>query len=72
MSMRKESGEITLDREDILRICTDLYKSCCNQTVLMPESTMESSPDTEEIPQFTEQAVERDIERRKINTNPME
>ena len=62
--MRKESGEIMSDREEILRICTDFYKSLFSQTVPTPESTMRSSPNTEEIPEFTEE-VERAMERMK-------
>ena len=65
MSMRKESGEITTDREEILKICANFYKSLYTQTVPTPESTMKSSPDTEEIPQFTEEEVERAIKRMK-------
>ena len=58
LSMGKESGEITSDREEILKICADYYKSLYTQTVPTPESTMKSSPDTEEMPDFTEE-VER-------------
>ena len=47
MSMRKESGEITPDREEILKLCANFYKSLYTQTVPTPESTMKSSPDTE-------------------------
>ena len=65
MSMRKESGEITADREEILKICANFYKSLYTQTVPTPESTMKSSPDTEEIPEFTEEEVERAIKRMK-------
>ena len=65
MRMRKESGEITTDREEILKICTNFYKSLYTQTVPTPESTMKSSPDTEEIPEFTKEEVERDIKRMK-------
>ena len=66
MSMRKESGEITTNREEILNICANFYKSLYNQTVPTPESTMKSSPDTEEIPEFTEEEeVERAIKRMK-------
>ena len=65
MSMRKESGEITTNREEILEICTNFYKSLYTQTVPTPESTMKSSPDTEEIPEFTEEEVERAIKRMK-------
>ena len=65
MSMRKESGEITTDREEILKICANFYKSLYTQTVPTPESTMKSSPDTEEIPGFTEEEVERAIKRMK-------
>ena len=57
MSMRKESGEITADREEILKTCANFYKSFCTQTVSTPENTMKSSPDTEEIPEFTEEEV---------------
>ena len=64
MSMGKESGEITADREEILKICANFYKSVYTQTVPTPESTMKSSPDTEEIPEFTEE-VERAIKRMK-------
>ena len=67
MSMRKESGEITTDREEILKICANFYKSLYTQTVPTPESTMKSSPDTEEIPEFTEEEVERAIKRMKIH-----
>ena len=55
MSMRKESGEIISDREEILKIRADFYKPLYTQTVLTSESTMKSSPDTEEIPEFTEE-----------------
>ena len=65
MNMRKESGEITTDREEILKICANFYKSLYTQTVPTPESTMKSSPDTEEIPEFTEEEVERAIKRMK-------
>ena len=65
MSMRKESGEITADREEILKICANFYKSLYTQTVRTSESTMKSSPDTEEIPKFTEEEVERAIKRMK-------
>ena len=65
MSMRKESGEITTNREEILKICANFYKSLYTQTVPTPESTMKSSPDTEEIPGFTEEEVERAIKRMK-------
>ena len=65
MSMMKESGEITTGREDILKIWANFYKSLYTQTVPTPESTMKSSPDTEEIPEFTEEEVERAIKRMK-------
>ena len=65
MSMKKESGEITTNREEILKICANFYKSLYTQTVPTPESTMKSSPDTEEIPEFTEEEVERAIKRMK-------
>ena len=48
MSLRKESGEITSDREEILKICANF----CMPTVPTPENTMKSSPDTEEIHEF--------------------
>ena len=50
MSMRKESGEITADREEILKLGANFYKSLYTHRVPTPESTMKSSPDTEEIP----------------------
>ena len=65
MSMRKESGEITADREEILKVCANFYKSLYTQTVPTPESPMKSSPDTEEIPEFTEEELERAIKRMK-------
>ena len=65
MSMRKESGEITADREGILKICAIFYKSLYTQIVPTPESTMKSSPDTEEIPKVTEEEVQRAIKRMK-------
>ena len=40
-------------------------KSLYTQTVPTPESTMKSSPDTEEIPEFTEEEVERAMKRMK-------
>ena len=61
MSMRKESGEITSDREEILRISTDFYKPRYCQTVPTSESTMKPSSDTDAIPEFTEAKVERVI-----------
>ena len=64
MSTRKESGEITSDREKILIICTNFCKSLYTQAVPTPESIMKSSPDTEEIPELTED-VERAIKRMK-------
>ena len=65
MSMRKESGEMASDREEILNICAHFYKSLYTQTVPSPENTMKSSPDTEEIPEFTEEEVERAIKKMK-------
>ena len=65
MSMRNESGEITPDREEIIKICANFYKSLYAHTVPTPESTMKSSADTEEIPEFTEEEVERAIKRMK-------
>ena len=59
MNMRKESGEITSDREEILKICTDFYKLLYIQTVPTPKSKMKSNSDTEEIPEFTDEEVER-------------
>ena len=63
MSMRKQSGEITSDREEILKIFANFYKALYTQAVPTPENTMKSSPDTEEIPKFTEEEVERAIKR---------
>ena len=37
-------------REEILRISTEFYKSICMDRVPTPESTMNLSPDTAEIP----------------------
>ena len=65
MSTGKESEVITADREEILKICANFCKSLYTQTVPTPESTMKSSPDTEEIPEFTEEEVERAIKRMK-------
>ena len=59
MSMRTDSGEIKSDREEILRTCTNFYKLFFSQAVPTSESTMKSSPDTEE------QEVERAIKRMK-------
>ena len=70
-SMRKESGKITSDIEEILKICPDFCKSLYIQTMRTPESTMKSSPDTEEIPEFTEEEAEKAIKRTK-DTKPME
>ena len=64
MSMRRESGEITSDREELQKICANFYKSLYTQTVPTPENTMKSSPGPEEIPEFTEE-VERAIKRMK-------
>ena len=52
MNMRKESGEITPDTEEILRIYTDFYKSLFHQTVPTPENTM--CLYTEEMSPYTE------------------
>ena len=60
MSLRKESGEITWDREEILIIW---FNHFIPHTVPTPKSTMESSPDKKEIPKFTEEVVERAIKR---------
>ena len=65
ISMRKECRDITSDREEILKIHTDFYKSLYNQTVPIPERTMKSSSDTKEIPEFTEEEVGRAIKRMK-------
>ena len=73
MSTRKESEEITSEREKILKTCADFYKSIYTQTVPTPESTMKSSPHTEEMPEFIEEEeeVERTIKGRK-DTKSME
>ena len=61
----KPPGEITTNREEILKICANFYKSLYTQTVPTAESTMKSIPDTEEIPEFTEEEVERAVKRMK-------
>ena len=70
MSIMKESGEITPDREEILKTCANFYKSLYTQTVPTPESTMKSSPDTEEIPEFTEEEVERVTKKDEKTQSP--
>ena len=70
MSMGKKSGEITSDREEILKICSNFYKSLYTQTVPTPENAMKSSPDTEEIPEFTEEEVERAIKKDEKTQSP--
>ena len=45
MSMRKTSREIMSDKEEMLRIHTDFYKSPYNHTELTLGSTMKTSPD---------------------------
>ena len=62
MSTMKESGEITSDREEILK---NIRRLVYTQTVPTPDSTMKWSPDTEEIPEFTEEEVETAIKRMK-------
>ena len=42
-----------------------LHANFYTQTVPTPESTMKSSPDIDEIPEFTEEEVERAIKRMK-------
>ena len=64
MSTRKESGEITSDREEILKSCTDFYKSFYTQTSPTQEGTMKSNQDTEEMLEFREE-LERAIKRIK-------
>ena len=71
MSVKKESGEITSDREEILKIYANFYKSLYIQKVPTLENTMKSSPDTEEIPKFTEEELERAIKGWK-DTKPKE
>ena len=56
--MRKESGEVTSEREEILKICADFYKALCTQ---MSAQTGKYN----EIPEFTEEEVERAIKRMK-------
>ena len=70
MSMRKESGEITADREEMLKICANFNKSLYTQTVPTPKSTMKSSSDTEEIPEFTEEEVERAMKKDEKTQSP--
>ena len=70
MRERKESGEITSEREEILRLCKDFSKSHHNQTNITLESTMKSSPDTEEIPQFIEGQVGSAIKETEKTQSP--
>ena len=65
MSTRKESEEITSDREEILKSCTDFCKSFYTQTVPTQKGTMKSNQDTEEMLEFREEEVERAIRRMK-------
>ena len=51
--------------DEILITCATFYKSLYTQIVPTPESTMKSSPDTEEISEFTEEDVERAVKRMK-------
>ena len=68
MSIRKESGEITSDGEEILKIYANFCKSLFTQTVPTLENTLKSSPDTEEVPKFTDEEVERAIKRMQRQT----
>ena len=64
MSMRKESGEMTSNREVFFFKYAQISTShSIPKTVPIQESTMKSSPDTEEISDFTEEEVERAIKR---------
>ena len=65
MNKRKESRESTSDSEEIKKKCLHFYKPLYTQTVPTPESTTKLSPDTEEIPEFIEEEVERAIKRVK-------
>ena len=56
MSVKKESEEITFNREEILRTCIDFYNFLMNQTVPTPEGTMKSSPDRKMLHIITEKA----------------
>ena len=67
MSMKKKKTWRNHVREELLRKCTDFYKSLYNQTVPTSESS-----DIEEIPLNTEDEVERDTLKRKKNTKPVE
>ena len=49
MNIRKESGIITADREEFLRICTDFYKSLYDQTKHTLESTVTNYADSEDM-----------------------
>ena len=65
MTMRKESGEITSDRKEILKICSDFYTSFYTQNSAHAGKYNVISPDTEEIPEVTGEEVERAIKRTK-------
>ena len=72
MSMSKESGEIPSDREEILKICADFYKALYVQILPTPASTMKSSPDTQGIPEFTEEKEMVGRYKERKDTKPKE
>jgi len=69
-SMRKENGEITKDREEILKICTNFYEKLYSSSIPTPKDIIKESCDLEEPPPITIKEVENALKKMKHNKAP--
>ena len=56
--MLKDNGETTNDREEIMDVCLNFYKSLYDKAVETPADLIKTSTDTEEVLPFLEKEIE--------------
>ena len=61
--MLKENGETTNDREEIMDICLNFYKSLYDKAVETPSDLLKTRTNTEEVPPFLEKEIEDAMKR---------
>ena len=69
-SMLKENGETTNEREEILSICSDVYKKLYTKTVEKPQDLVEKIPEQEKVPKFTDKEIENTLKSLKKGKAP--
>ena len=68
--MKNDDGKKTSDREEILQICKSFYEKLYEKTVSNTPNLLNSSPDKDEVPNFTKEEVKKCLKEMSKNKAP--